>query len=123
MPSIRFGTTAMISYERLSTFDKEFKKLFKKYRSLNEDLTVFKDALELFPCGQSNNSQIVNDSGNVKIIKSRLFCRYLRGSTLRIVYAYHQNENLICFLEIYFKGQKENEDRSRIKAYLSELTK
>ncbi|MEK7527651.1 MAG: hypothetical protein AAB574_01350 [Patescibacteria group bacterium] len=111
----------MINYERLSAFDKEYKKLSKKFRSLDSDLTVFKEALEIFPCGQSNNSEIVNDSGNVKIIKSRLFCRYLRGSTLRIVYAFHKSENMICFIEIYFKGQRENEDRNRIKSYLSEL--
>ena len=110
----------MINYERLPTFDKEFKKLLRKYRSLEADLIIFKEALEIFPCGQSNNSEIVNDSGNLKIVKSRLFCRYLRGSTLRIIYAYHKIESKICFLEIYFKGEKENEDRQRIKDYLKE---
>lgn len=111
----------MISYERLTTFDKEFKRLFKKYRSLNKDLEVFKDALNVFPTGQSNNSEIVYDGGNSKIIKSRLFCRYIKGSTLKIIYAYHKSENKIWFLEIYFKGDKVNEDRERIKEYLKEI--
>lgn len=111
----------MINYERLTIFDKEFKRLFKKYRSLDKDLEVFKEALNVFPTGQSNNAEIVNDSGNLKVIKSRLFCRYLKGATLRIIYAYHQDENKICFLEIYFKGDKENEDRERIKDYLKEI--
>ena len=91
----------MISYERLTIFDKEFKKLLKKYRSLENDLSILKESLEIFPLGQSNNSEIVHDAGNIKIVKSRFFCRYLRGSTLRIVYAYHQVENRICFMEIY----------------------
>jgi len=110
----------MISYEKLTIFDKEFKRLFKKYRSLEKDLEVLKDALELFPTGQSNNSEIVFNSENVKIVKTRLFCRFLKGSTLRLTYAYHQDENKICFIEIYFKGDKENEDRERIKEYLRE---
>lgn len=112
----------MISYERLTIFDKEFKHLLKKYRSLEKDLQVLKDALELFPTGQSNNSEIVYHSENLKIIKTRLFCRYLKGSTLRLVYAFHPSENKICFIEIYFKGDKENEDRERIKSYLKEMS-
>lgn len=111
----------MISYERLTTFDKEFKRLFKKYRSLEKDLEVLKSVLELFPTGQSNNSEIVHNGNNVKIVKTRLFCRYLKGSTLRLTYAYHQNGNKICFIEIYFKGDKENEDRERIKEYIKKF--
>jgi len=111
----------MISYERLTIFDKEFKRLYKKYRSLDKDLAILKATLELFPAGQSNNSEIIHDGGSVKIIKTRLFCRYLKGSTLRLTYAYHPTENKICFIEIYFKGDKENEDRERIKDYLKEL--
>lgn len=111
----------MIHYEELSIFSKEFKRLAKKYRSLPTDIKTFQEALEIFPCGQSNNTEIVHDRGNLKIIKSRLFCRYLKGATLRIIYALHLAENKICFLEIYFKGDKENEDRERVKRYLSSL--
>ena len=64
----------MISYESLAIFDKEFKHLLKKYRSLEKDLSVLKDALELFPTGQSNNSEIIHNSENIKIVKTRLFC-------------------------------------------------
>jgi len=111
----------MINYESLTIFDKEFKRLFKKYLSLEKDLNILKDVLELFPTGQSNNSEIVHNNEEVKVVKARLFCRYLKGSTLRLVYAYHPQENKICFLEIYFKGDKENEDRERIKSYLKEI--
>ena len=111
----------MINYETLIVFDKEFKKLFKKYRSLDKDLGLFKETLNINPTGQSNNSQIIHDGGDVKIVKSRLFCRYLKGSTLRIIYAFHKTSNKICFIEIYFKGNKENEDRSRIKEYLRDF--
>lgn len=111
----------MIKYEKLTTFEKDFKRLFKKYRSLEKDLDVLKDALELSPIGQSNNSEIVFNSENVKVVKTRLFCRYLKGSTLKLTYAYYQDKNKICFIEIYFKGDKENEDRERIKKYIEEI--
>lgn len=110
----------MINYEKLTIFDKEFRRLLKKYRSLEKDLSVFKNALELFPTGQSNNSEIVYSSENIKIIKTRLFCRHLKGSTLRLIYAYHKAQNKICFIEIYYKGDKENEDRQRYQTYLRE---
>jgi hypothetical protein len=47
-----------------------------------------------------------------------LFCRYLKGAALRIVYAYHAAHTRVDFIEIYFKGDKENEDQERIKNYL-----
>ncbi len=53
------------------------------------------------------------------IYKARKFtCRSLKGtgsrSGIRIIYAYFDKEDKIEFIEIYFKGDKENEDRERI---------
>jgi len=42
----------------------------------------------------------------------------LKGSSLRIIYAYFEEDQQIEFIELYFKGDKENEDRNRIKNYL-----
>ncbi len=47
-----------------------------------------------------------------------LFCRYLKGSSLRIVYAYLEQNRQIDFIELYCKGEQENEDRDRIEKYL-----
>ena len=52
------------------------------------------------------------------IIKARLFCRYLKGSSVRVIYSYAEEAQRIEFIEIYHKGDKENEDRKRIKQYL-----
>jgi len=57
-----------------------------------------------------------------KIYKARKFpCRALKGkgaaSGLRIIYAYYENEDVIEFVEIYYKGEKENENRERILRY------
>jgi len=45
-------------------------------------------------------------------------CRSLPGkgsnTGLRLVYAWFEEEKRIVFIEIFFKGDKENEDRERI---------
>jgi len=41
----------------------------------------------------------------------------LKGESLRIIYAYHKDRQLVEFIELYSKGNKENEDRRRIKKY------
>jgi hypothetical protein len=50
-------------------------------------------------------------------------CKSLKGkgakSGIRIIYAYFEQEDTIEFIEIYFKGDKENEDKERIKKYFT----
>ena len=53
------------------------------------------------------------------IFKARKFaCKSLKGrgaaSGIRIIYAYYPNEDVIVFGEMYYKGDKEIEDRNRI---------
>jgi len=38
-------------------------------------------------------------------------------SGIRIIYAYHEEEDMIEFIEIYYKGDKASEDRARIVKY------
>jgi hypothetical protein len=40
-------------------------------------------------------------------------------SGMRVIYAYFEEENRIELIEIYYKGDKENEDKKRIKKYYS----
>ncbi len=40
-------------------------------------------------------------------------------SGIRIIYAYYESEDVIEFIEIYFKGDKANEDKKRIIKYYS----
>jgi hypothetical protein len=54
-----------------------------------------------------------------EIYKARKFaCRSLKGkgaaSGIRIIYGYYSDEDVIEFIEMYYKGDKANEDRQRI---------
>ena len=108
----------MSNFNVLAEFEKEFKRLFKKYKTLNNDFEKFKKVLLTVPTGVGKNFIIIHASPLVKIIKARMACQALRDRSLRIIYAYFEPNQEIEFIEIYFKGEKENENRERIKEYL-----
>jgi hypothetical protein len=104
-------------FDELAEFQKELKQLGKKYKSLTDDLRVFRDVVSAVPLGNSKHFNIITQTDILYIIKARLFCKYLKGSSLRIVYSYFEQKQRIEFIEVYFKGEKKNEDSERIKAY------
>jgi len=106
-----------INYDGLPEFYREFKRLSRKYISLPDDLEEFKRVIDIAPLGNSKHFNVITRNEQCAIIKARFFCRYLKGSSLRIVYAFHFQNCRIEFIEIYPKNEKDNEDRERIKKY------
>lgn len=107
-----------INFNELPEFQKEFKRLGKKYKSLSDDLQEFCNVVSVVPLGNSKHFNVITQTELFCVVKARLFCRYLKGTSLRIVYSYFEQKQRIEFIELYFKGDKENEDRERIKEYL-----
>jgi hypothetical protein len=104
-------------------FLKDFKRLSKKFKTLDKDLNEFKKILNESPLGIGKHFNVITKSGQVYIVKARFFCQSLKNKNLRMIYAYIENRSTvemtdIEFIELYFKGEKENEDRERIKEYL-----
>lgn len=108
----------MTTYNTIPEFDRELKKLTKKYKSLPNDLKLFKKILAESPEGNERHFACLTKTDAFVVIKARLFCQYLKGSSLRIIYAYWKAKGSVEFIELYFKGDKETEDTARIKAYL-----
>jgi hypothetical protein len=108
-----------MNFNELPEFQKECKHLSRKYRSLPSDLQEFRNVVSVIPLGNSKHFNIITRTEILYIIKARLFCRYLKGSSLRVIYAYFEQEQKIEFIEVYYKGDKENNDLDRIKEYLS----
>ena len=106
---------------QLPEFEKEFLRLSKRYRSLGEDIKKFERFIFENPTGLGKNFTIIHSDENAKIIKARMMCRSLKDRSIRIIYAYHENMLTLMYIEIYFKGNKENEDRSRVEKYLKNL--
>lgn len=107
-----------MNFDELPEFQKELKRLGKKYKSLPDDLQVFCNVVSAVPLGNSKHFNVITQTEVLHILKARLFCKYLKGSSLRIVYSYFKQKQRIEFIELYFKGDNENEDRDRIKEYL-----
>lgn len=111
----------MSHFNQLREFEKEFKNLSKKYRSLDEDIKRFERYIFKNPTGQGKNFTIIHREENIKIIKARLACKSLKNRSMRIIYSCCEDTLTFMYIEIYFKGDKENEDRIRIKEYLKSL--
>lgn len=109
------------NFNETDEFSKDFKRLSKKYKSLPDDLLEFKKVVTVLPIGSGKHFVILHNLEQVKIMKARFFCRYLRGASLRIIYAYREIEATIDFIELYFKGEQTNENRILINNYLRRL--
>src|SRR3972149_5601912 len=122
------ATPTKIDYDATDVFQKDLKRLLKKIKTLEEDLeTAKRNAIELYHLKNINNRSVfpIPDFCNeaILICKIKKFaCRSLKGrgvmSGIRVIYAYHVAASKVEFIEIYFKGEKENEDFDRIKEYL-----
>ena len=109
-----------MDFDELTEFKKDLKSLLKKYRTLNDDLNVVRQVLEVRPDESPPFSYRIDNLGlETCIIKvKKIACRSLKGrgvnSGLRLVYAHFRDEQKITFVELYHKNDKENEDRKRI---------
>jgi len=121
-------TATKIEYNAINLFQKDLKRLLKKYRTLKKDLeTAKRNAIELYHLKHIDNQSVFPIQGfctqEIQICKIKKFaCKALKGrgskSGIRVIYAFYCKNCKVDFIEIYFKGNKENEDRERIKEYL-----
>lgn len=113
----------MINFQEIPEFKKDFKKLAKKYRTLNNDFTDLKE-LYLGSLPQGNGTKhwnLLHQDEKIEIYKMRMHCDSIKGKSFRIIYAYKKESKtieMIEFIEIYFKGNKVCEDKDRIKIYI-----
>ena len=108
----------------LAKYAKDLKNLKKRFRTLDEDIETFikvqlkiKHKLKKETSGIERISNLGIESPEIYKV-TRFACKSLTGggakSGIRIIYAYFEDEDNVEFVEIYFKGDKENEDRERM---------
>jgi mRNA-degrading endonuclease RelE of RelBE toxin-antitoxin system len=118
-----------VEFEAVPEFPKEFKKLSKKYRSLNEDFEKFQKVLTKKLPNHTHGTFEISDLGaNVKTpmykvthFRSKDFKGKGSRSGFRIIYAHVQDSQKIIFIEIYHKSNKKNHDIGRIKKYFEDI--
>lgn len=116
-----------MNYKTTESFLKDFNKLEKRFRTLTSDLEVAKrNAIELTHTMGIDNRSTFRIQGvgseQTHFYKLKKFaCKSLKGTSshsgIRIVYAYIPKEQTVVFLEIYYKGDQELENRLRIREY------
>lgn len=123
----------MIKYICLAEFEKDFKALQKRYRTLAEDFETFKKfTIETFYEMNVPSTAFLPIEGfcgkNYTANKVRKFaCRSLPGrgnqSGIRIIFVWQEETRTVTFVEIYFKGNKSEENRKRLKEFIYGLEK
>jgi hypothetical protein len=112
-----------MNFEELEEYGKDLKKLLKKYRTLGDDIAIVKKVLAVEPNERPPFSFRIDGLGiKTCIIKvKKIACRVMKGKGVntgfRLIYAHFEEENRIVFVELYYKGDKENEDKERIMKY------
>lgn len=127
--------TKKINYNTIPEFNKDFKGLEKKYKTLPKDFELMKKML-LEPHFLKGHpvppKALVDIEGfcgkDYKSKKVRRFtCASLKGkggnSGIRVIFVYEENNNVpsITFIEIYYKGDKGNENKERLLNFLKTL--
>jgi len=120
-----------IIYKETADFLRDLKKLRKRFRTLDEDLMVAKtNAIELYHIHNIDNHSVFHipdfQAESIQVFKLKKFaCKSLKGSGvksgIRIIYVFSPTAKTVEFIEIYFKGDKENENKERIIDYLESI--
>jgi mRNA-degrading endonuclease RelE of RelBE toxin-antitoxin system len=111
--------------ERTREFERDLKKLLKRYKTLEEDInTLINASLSAFHKLDIDTGGIFRLQGlgfeEPAVYKVKKFaCRSLKGkgsqTGLRLIYSYLSKADRVVLIELYYKGDKDNEDRARLK--------
>ena len=116
-------------------FKRDFKKLKKRYRSLKDDLDTFIDtsvrAVHVLDQPPESQGHFPVSGLGIKVeglyVAKRFACKSLKGtasrSGIRVVYRFEKKTLYLYLIEIFYKGDKENEDVNRIKSIFQKVIK
>lgn len=102
-------------------FQRDFKKLKKRYATLEDDFLDFKEHIKIYlgnpELSRNKHTAILHKTNSTKIVKARMYCATLKASDLRVVYASCEASGIIDFIEIFSKSDKIREDETRWRLY------
>jgi hypothetical protein len=125
-----------MNFKELPEFNREVKKLSRKWRSIPDDLELVKRVIPLFyPLGDERDASRFRDAyfatrkatalkqGEMyEVVKMRLDCKSPgAGNKLRLVFTYVYVQDTVTFIELYAKNDKSREDKSRINEFIKTL--
>lgn len=126
-----------MNFDQAPEFQKELKRLGKKWLSLSDDIEYVKPRIESLYVSRDDQDTnlrqyradffagktaaiIAAPSDDMEAIKMRLDVASLgRNDKVRVVFVAVRSRNSITFIELYAKNEKDREDTKRIKKYLA----
>jgi hypothetical protein len=122
-----------MNFEFVSEFEKDVKRLAKKWRSIPSDIEAAKkyitplyiqlsDDVDVDQYRQEffarKRAAVLTSKGDGEVVKMRLDVESLgTNSKVRIVFVAIVAEDTVKFIELYAKNDKEREDTARVKKY------
>ncbi len=67
-----------MNFKSSQEFQKDFKRLSKKFKSLDSDLMEFKKVLNEAPLGIGKHFNVITKINHIHIIKAIFFCKNLK---------------------------------------------
>lgn len=122
-----------MSFEQVPEFQKDLKRLSKKWRSLPQDMKAAeRDILPLYVKQEGIDvnrlreaffggfkATILTTTPRAEVVKMRLDCESLgTNSKTRLIFVAVKTEGTIRFVELYAKNEKTHEDPSRYRKYI-----
>ena len=123
-----------MNFSETPEFQKDVKRLAKKWRSIPGDIEAVKpyllplyefraDDVEVSVYRRDffngKRAAILHTTSTYEVIKMRLDVATLnRSDKVRIIFVAVKTEGTIRFIELYAKNEKDREDTKRIKKYL-----
>lgn len=104
-----------LKIKALSSFEKDVKRLFKKYKQLPSDLKVLYQELSKNP---KSGIELGNSCYKIRVANSSVPTGKSGG--FRVIYYYINHQNHIYLMSIYSKSELENIDEKIILQLLKE---
>jgi mRNA-degrading endonuclease RelE of RelBE toxin-antitoxin system len=109
-----------MNIKRLPEFDRDIKKLIKKYPTIEKDLEKIESVIKVYPFARPPFSFEINSLGlktvviKIRKIASASFNGRGAYSGFRIIYGWMPELQEVILIEIYHKSNQAMEDRKRI---------
>ncbi len=119
-----------MNFDQVPEFQKELKKLSKKWRRLSEDLATLQNAITtLYKGGNGLDAASIRQAffatkkgavltklgADHEVVKVRMDSQDLNSNNLRVVYV--RNGDRVLFIEMFAKNDKPRENQERIQKY------
>jgi len=102
-----------MEFSETNEYTKAFKRLYKKYKTLDTDIANIKEIICCYPKGAgARHWNLLSSIESCHVYKTRLMCRAVKGSGFRLVYLYDEDADTFVLIEIYYKGDQENETKA-----------